>query len=299
MNDLTATPSVFLKEISSDGNVNTVDLIFQTWPVFISLNPNWIRMFFQPILSYLQSGAWPHPWVIHDIGTGMSRFLIPELPHMLTRPAYPNATGHSDGNAEQMPLFETSSLFILLYAYQKYTGDTAYASQYSTLLNGYAQYLSSNGLYPASQLISVDAIAASPNQTALAIQGAIGLNAASKLLNNNTYATTAASWVNTIYNQALGLDGSSISSSTHFTYNYGQSTTWNVVFTAFSDVVLKLNTFPTAAWTMQSQWYLKQIQVLGLPFAGPVTDLNYTGTGITWGLSDWSEYPTSVMLIDL
>lgn len=70
--NLAATPSVYLKEISSDGNVNTVDVIYQSWPIFVSLNPEYIRMMFQPFLSYLQAGRWPHPYVIHDMGFGMS-----------------------------------------------------------------------------------------------------------------------------------------------------------------------------------------------------------------------------------
>jgi len=69
-NDLPATPYAFLKEISSDGNVNTMDVIFQTWPIFISLNPTYIRYMLQPILDYLEAGRWPRPWVIHDIGSG-------------------------------------------------------------------------------------------------------------------------------------------------------------------------------------------------------------------------------------
>lgn len=69
INDLMATPQVFLKEISSDGNVNTVDVIFQSWPIFISLNPYYIRYLFQPIISYLESGDWPKPYVVHDLGS--------------------------------------------------------------------------------------------------------------------------------------------------------------------------------------------------------------------------------------
>ena len=188
-----------------------------------------------------------------------------------------------------MPLFETSSLFILFYAYQNLTGDTAWAQQYLPLLEGYAEYLAVNSLYPASQLISVDAIPGTPNQTALAIQSAIGLKAASIIAGNSTYADLAASFAKTIYNDALGLDGATLSESTHFTYNYGQSSTWNVLFAAYSDVVLDLNTFPSAAWALQSDWYLSQIQEEGLPFAGPVNDTNYIGTGILWGLTDWSK----------
>lgn len=207
--------------------------------------------------------------------------------------AYPNATGHDNGVEENMPLFETSTLFILLYAYQKFSGDTSFAQQYLPLLQGYAEYLAANSLYPASQLISVDAIPATANQTALAIQSTIALNAASILTGNKTYATLATSFASTIYNDALGLNGATVSASTHFTYNYGEDTTWNVLFASYSDFLLDLGTFPSAAWEMQSTWYASQMQELGLPFAGPATDLNYTGSPINWGLSDWSKsiYP--------
>ncbi|KAI7636402.1 DUF1793-domain-containing protein [Hortaea werneckii] len=269
--DLGAPPQAFIKEISSDGNLNTVDIIFQTWPVFISLNPDYIRLLWEPIMSYSASGRWPKEFVIHDLGTH-----------------YPNATGHDDGREEHMPLFETSSLFILFYAYQKYTDDASWAKQYSSLLTGYADYLVDHSLYPSAQLISVDAIRGYPNQTALAMQSAMGLKAASKILGNDTYAEIADSYATKIYDHALGLDGSTIQDSTHFTYYYGQDDTWNVIFAAYSDVLLELDTFPSAAWDMQSEWYLRQMRELGLPFAGPSDNLDYTGSKLSWGLSDWN-----------
>ncbi|OKL60941.1 hypothetical protein UA08_03712 [Talaromyces atroroseus] len=269
--DVGAEPQVFLKEISSDGNVQTIDVIFQSWSIFASLNPEWLKLLLKPVLSYLETGAWPHAWVIHDIGTH-----------------YPNATGHANGVAEEMPLFETSTVFILLYAYQHYTNDASFAAEYTTLLTRYANYLAENSLYPASQLISVDAIAAQPNQTGLAIQSAIGLKAASIVLDNSSYSDIAASIAKTVYEDALGLDGATLAESTHFTYYYGQDDTWNVLFPAYSDVLLGLETFNPSAWDLQSSWYQQQMQEGGLPFAGPVTDTSYTGSGITWGLADWN-----------
>ena len=268
--------------------------MFQTWPVFVSLNPEYIKMFLQPMMSYLErprSEGWPWPWVIHDMGA-CKEFLPRSRGAHLTDDslAYPNATGHNDGRAEQMPLFETSSLFILLLAYQKYSGDTAYAQQYRTLLEGYADYLVHNSLYPSSQLTSVDAIPATANQTGLAIQSAIGLKAASVILNNETLADAASSIANAIYDQGLGLDGKNPSDSSHFTYNYGKSSTWNVLFPAYSDVLLDLKTFPSEAWELQSDWYESQIQELGLAFAGPSTNLDYIGIPLLWGLLDWSKY---------
>ena len=145
---------------------------------------------------------------------------------------YPNATGHDDGVAEQMPLFETSALFILLYAYQKFTGDLAYSQRYASLLKAYAEYLAPRSLYPDTQIISVDVIRPFGNETGLAIQSAIGLNAAAILTGNNTYAKVARSNADAIYKQGLGLDGATPQNSTHFTWNYNNSATWIVIFPA-------------------------------------------------------------------
>jgi hypothetical protein len=136
----------------------------------------------------------------------------------------------------------------------------------------------------------VDAIPATANQTGLAIQSAIGLKAASVILKNDTLADTASSIANIIYDQGLGLDGEDPSDSSHFTYNYDKSSTWNVLFPAYSDVLLDLKTFPSEAWELQSKWYESQIEELGLPFAGPSTNLDYIGTPLLWGLLDWSKY---------
>lgn len=297
-NNLSASPSVYLKEISSNGNLNTVDVMFQSWPIFVSLNPEYLKLFLEPMLSYLElprSKGWPHPWTIHDLGTCKLDCVYQRAPAKLTSiVAYPNATGHNNGQAEQMPLFETSSLFILLLVYQKYSGDTEYAQRYRLLLDGYAEYLVHNSLYPSSQLISVDAIPATANQTGLAVQSVIGLKAASVILDNATLADTASSFAKTIFDDGLGLDGADLAHSSHFTYNYGRESTWNVLFPAFSDVLLELQSFPAEAWELQSKWYESQLRELGLPFAGPSDNLDYVGTPLLWALLDWSKFETQM-----
>lgn len=185
-------------------------------------------------------------------------------------------------------------MFILMYAYQLLSGDTSLTTEYETLLPGWAEYLVENSLYPASQLVSVDAIAATANQTALAIQSAIGLKAASVLLDESTYSETALSFAKTIYDDALGLNAATLNESTHFTYNYGESEPWNVVFASYSDVVLNLTTFPQSAWDLQSDWYLTQIQDAGLPWAGPESD-----RGVDWALTDWNVMTASVSSTEL
>lgn len=208
---------------------------------------------------------------------------------------YPNATGHPSGQAEQMPNFETSVLFILLYAYQKLTDDTAYAQQYTSLLEGYAQYLAPRSLYPAAQLISVDFIRPRANETGLAIQSVIGLNAAGLVTGNQTYSDLASQYAYEIYERGLGLDGSTPSNSTHFTFVYDNNNSWNVLFPAFSDVVLNLSTFPASAWALQSDWYETQFQAGGLPFADPVFGpLGRPMQRFKWGLTDWNVVAAAV-----
>lgn len=64
---------VFLKEISSDGNVNALFVIYPTFPILYILAPDFIRYLIQPYLIYLDSGYWPKAYSVHDLGT--SKFI--------------------------------------------------------------------------------------------------------------------------------------------------------------------------------------------------------------------------------
>lgn len=64
----TSTPYAFIKEISTDGNVNTLaDLIPKALPIFHILNPEYTRMFLEPVLRFSKV-AWPLKHAVHDIG---------------------------------------------------------------------------------------------------------------------------------------------------------------------------------------------------------------------------------------
>ena len=63
----TSQAMAFIKEISTDGNVNTVaDLIPKSMPIFYVLAPEYIRLLTEPVLKF--SYSWPLNQVIHDIG---------------------------------------------------------------------------------------------------------------------------------------------------------------------------------------------------------------------------------------
>lgn len=115
-------PILFLKEISSNGNFQTVDVIFPAFPFFLYTNPRWLAYLLEPLLEHMGSGQYPNKYSMHDLGYH-----------------FPNATGHSDGNDEYMPLEECGNMLImglaLVNAY-KYDTQPAFLGPQSRDLDG-------------------------------------------------------------------------------------------------------------------------------------------------------------------
>ncbi len=183
-----------------------------------------------------------------------------------------------------MPNYETSTLLTLTYAYQKLSGDTSLTQKHASLLESYAAWLAPNSLYPAKQLMNIDFIHPTANQTLLGVYSTIALQAASHLTANSSYAQTAAANAKILWEDGIGLDGTSPSTSSHFSYNYGENDSWVVMYPALSDVLLDLKAFPKEAWEMQSKWYYRQMTADGLPLgkeAGKRRDADFGSTDIS------------------
>jgi hypothetical protein len=89
-------PILFLKEISSNGNFQTVDVIFPSFPFFLYTNPRWLAYLLEPLIEHMLSGQYPNDYSMHDLGTH-----------------FPNATGHPDGYDEYMPVEECGNMLIM------------------------------------------------------------------------------------------------------------------------------------------------------------------------------------------
>ncbi|MCJ1366594.1 hypothetical protein MMC16_005723 [Acarospora aff. strigata] len=89
-------PILFLKEISSNGNFQTIDVIFPSFPFFLYTNPRWLAYLLEPLIEHMLSGQYPNRYAMHDLGTH-----------------FPNATGHADGDDEYMPLEECGNILIM------------------------------------------------------------------------------------------------------------------------------------------------------------------------------------------
>lgn len=62
-------PWIFLKEISSDGDIQTVDVIFPFFPIIIYSNPSLLKYILDPLFINQEAGYWPYAFSIHDLGT--------------------------------------------------------------------------------------------------------------------------------------------------------------------------------------------------------------------------------------
>ncbi|KAI4960699.1 hypothetical protein J4E86_002324 [Alternaria arbusti] len=153
---------LFLKEISSNGNMQTVDVIYPATPIFYYTNPELVKLLLDPHFENQESGHYPNKFAIHDLGAH-----------------YPNATGHPDGLDEHMPLEECGNHMFMMLAYVQLSGNTDYITQHYPILKQWTEYLVEESLLPADQLSTDDFAGALANQTNLALKGIVGLEAMS------------------------------------------------------------------------------------------------------------------------
>ena len=128
-------PLMFQKEISSNGNMNTVDVIFPAMPFLLYANPKMLTYLLNPLFQFQEGGFYPNGYAMHDLGSN-----------------FPNATGHVEGDDEYMPVEESGNMILMVWAYYKFTGDSAYVQQHAPELSKWAQYLIEFSLIPNIQL---------------------------------------------------------------------------------------------------------------------------------------------------
>lgn len=155
---------MFLKEISSNGNSQTVDVLFPAIPIYLYTNPTLLKLVLDPLYENQESGHWPHTYAIHDLGTH-----------------YPQIIGHPDGNAEEMPVEECGNMIIATLAYSQKTSDTAYLQAHYPIMKQWTGYLVQDSLIPAHQLSTDDFQGPLENQTNLALKGIIAIGAMGKI----------------------------------------------------------------------------------------------------------------------
>ncbi|GIJ87710.1 hypothetical protein Asppvi_006623 [Aspergillus pseudoviridinutans] len=270
-------PILFLKEISSNGNFQTIDVIFPSFPFFMYTNPRWLAYLLEPLIEHMLSGQYPNTYAMHDLGTH-----------------FPNATGHPDGRDEYMPVEECGNILIMGLAIVnslRYTDDSAASSIWSTLgvppkvsepqpgyfplgelqvLSGidkqdgkwgggaegerlaekwvqrsyrlwtqWTGYLVEYSLEPANQLSTDDFAGWLALQTNLALKGIIGINAMSKLAEVAGHNSDAAYFKNISDTYIAKWEQFGMSrDGTHAKLAYDWYGSWTTIYNLYADAQL-------------------------------------------------------------
>ena len=245
----TSEPLMFQKEISSDGNVNTVDVMFPAMPFFLYANPELLKYNLEPLYQNQEGNFYPNGYSMHDLGSN-----------------YPNATGHVLGNDEYMPVEESGNMIIMSYAYYKFSGNAAYLQQHYSKLTQFAQYLLEYSLIPGLQVSTDDFAGALANQTNLAIKGIVGIQAMAGVASVvadaasvQNYTVTASNYFSTW--EYYGIDPSH----NHTLLGYDWRSSWGLLYNTYPDKLLNLGLIPQSLFEMQSNWYPQVSQVFGVP----------------------------------
>jgi hypothetical protein len=284
----TAAPWMFLKEISSDGNVSTIDVVYPSFPIFYYLNPTLLSLLIAPILAYAESGLWPKTFCLHDLGS-----------------SYPNASGHNDGGGENMPVEESANMLIMAAAYVQQAGSNAasFSNAHYKILKQWADYLNApnggspsrpNALDPLLQNQTDDFTGSIAHSTNLALKGIIAIGAMSiiaKAAGNSSdqqfYTNTASSLIGQW--AQLGQD----SSQAHLDIAYNESDTasgtgpgtYSLKYNGFSDKVLGLGLVPSTVSSEEAAWYQGLENEYGIPL-----DSRHTYTKADWEM--WTAAAT-------
>jgi hypothetical protein len=246
-----AKPWLMLKEISSDGNVSTVDVVYPTSPVWLYTNPLLLKLMLDPLLAYAETGGWPKLYAEHDLGS-----------------AYPVASGHNDGVEEDMPIEETANMLILMAAYAqraKPADAAAYATAHYTTAKQWGDYLVANTLDPACQNQTDDFTGHICHSVNLALKGIVGVGAMSILSGfagdgaaQKSYLAQAQSLIGSWATMAQ--DGSG----EHLLLEYDVMGQWSLKYNALYDRILGLNLIPAAVMQEETSWYASQAQPFGI-----------------------------------
>jgi Domain of unknown function (DUF5127)/Domain of unknown function (DUF4965)/Domain of unknown function (DUF1793)/Domain of unknown function (DUF4964) len=279
-------PWAFLKEISSDGNVSTVDVLYPASPVWVYADPGYLALLLTPLLAYAESGNWPEQFAPHDLGS-----------------AYPVAGGHNDGGGENMPVEESGNMLIMAAAYvqQAPSAARAFATAHYKILKQWADYLVANLPDPGFQNQTDDFAGPIAHSVNLALKGIIAVAAFGQIATaaGNTadaahYTAQARQFI--AYWAAHAQDPSAAHLDLTYSGDDGGNGTWGTTYNGFADRLLGTGLVPSTVLAEQAAWYPRVSNLFGLPLQVPHS----------YAKSDWelftaawlSDYPVKQQLIE-
>ena len=297
--DVNGDPMFFGKENFSNGCIDTVDVLYPSAPLFLLMQPKLLEAELLPVLQYASLARWHFPFSPHDLGQ------------------YPLANGQVYGGGEtsdenQMPVEESGNMLILVDAVARAEGNAKLAERFWPKLTQWAEYLKVNGLDPENQLTTDDFaghVAHNANLSIKAIDALAAYADLARLLKKDDvakeYRTTAksmaAKWIE------MAREGD------HYKLAFNSPGTWSQKYNLVWDKILAYDLFPASVRDAEVAFYMKKLNVYGLPLdsRADYTKLDWsiwTATlastpeqfkAITDPIAKWiTETPTRVPLTD-
>ncbi|KAA1113417.1 hypothetical protein PGT21_031048 [Puccinia graminis f. sp. tritici] len=271
--DLSSSPSLLvdgtstmwmLKEISSNGNCQTVDVIAPFLPFLIYTAPQMIPQLLEPIFRYIATGLYQPLPTPHDLGDH-----------------YPNATGRNDFIYANLPVEESGNLLAILLACLRLGTCHHQAQTYYQILVQWADWLVDNTLYPDDQRSTDDFFGPTANQTSLVVKGIMGLRSMSEIsiaLGQTNDSTRYGDKANEFSREFLKIAVSN--DRTHLLGSYGNQSSWSTQYNLYFDKLFGFKLFPEWVYEMQDQWYL--IQAGKGPYGPPLDSRSRNRAKTDW-----------------
>ncbi|GAA5925950.1 hypothetical protein JCM3775_005159 [Rhodotorula graminis] len=254
-----------LKEISSNGDMTTIDVVFPLHPILLYANPTLLAHLLEPLLRYTHSGLYPNRWPVHDLGT------------------YPNATGYNRGDDEPMPVEEGGNMLWMSLAYFQLSGDVKWVEKHYDVLKQWTTFLAEDGLVPAEQLSTDDFAGTLSNQTNLAMKAIVGIGAMAEL------AKGIGRWTDWVHYRAVAeafatewtkMAMTESGEGRHAKLSYQDEDSWGTLYNLFGDRALNLKLFDQELYEEQAAFYQHKLERYGLPL-----DHRHR-----WAKTDWQMF---------
>lgn len=252
-NPITGEDWVFMKEISSDGDVSTVDVVYPAFPMFHYLYPEYFRKLLVPLLVYgnNETGQYgmrmPYnlPWAPHHLGHWPVCDLAPS-------------------KQEQMPVEESGNMLIMLAGLAQKQGSFSYLDRYWPMLDSWADYIIASLPDPQNQLCTDDFEGPSPHNTNLAAKGIVALEAYAGLVRARGDADKAEVYLKSAANFTQwwtkhAADGD------HFRIQFNLAGTWSLKYNLLYQKSLGLSSFPQSVLDSETAYYETKLAKCGVP----------------------------------
>eukprot|EP01112_Ceratiomyxa_fruticulosa_P005629 TRINITY_DN1637_c0_g1_i1.p1 TRINITY_DN1637_c0_g1~~TRINITY_DN1637_c0_g1_i1.p1 ORF type:complete len:717 (+),score=147.27 TRINITY_DN1637_c0_g1_i1:90-2153(+) len=252
----------FLKEISSGGDIQTMDVIFPASPYFLYYNPSLLEALLLPLLEYANNETWHYysrEYAPHHLGT------------------WPIANITTD-EQENMPLEETANLILMIAGITLAKGEVpSYLPHYWKLIQSYGEFLLSVLPDPGNQLCTDDFEGPTPHDANLAAKGIVAVAAYATLCKYMGDPMCADSYNHVAQDFATDwMYLANRNESNHYVLRYDRYG-WSLKYNLFYQTLLDLSVFPQSVFEMELDYYATEMMPFGVPL-----DVRSNFTKIDW-----------------